>query len=153
MVMRRGIRQGITGEKKYLQYILSVTVLLTFGFSDSLTSIRMMNTQGLYSEANPIVFIIYGTLGFWGVIMFKLACAIALIGLIYALQNSIHNMYWKANAGLVSISLLGFIGTMTNLGVIAGVSENPLLILAYIMIAVFLLNIGHCLDKDQRVFG
>lgn len=133
-----------------LQHILSTVALLTYGFTDSLTSAIMMELRGPYIEANSFISLIYMTQGFWGVVAFKLWAMSVFIVIIYCIQHYYGGkVYWKINGVLISISIFGILSTVANMKAIEGIPiiDPSMAILLYVIMVICSIYIGDYIDN------
>lgn len=134
------------------QGILCLLVFLTWGLGDALTSIYMVEQQGLMYEGNIIVrYIIayYGTSTF-----FMLKTGFTLLILLTPFILKEENTYWMINGYLFSFIIGGGIAMILNM---QAAMNQPLLILPqhnimiYISSLLIMTNIGEFIDTVTHI--
>ncbi len=132
-----------------LQGALCLFVFLTWGLGDALTSIYMIEQQGLMQEGNQIVRLVITYYGASGFIMLKVWFTLLVICVPFLVQRH-EESYWMVNGYLVSFIVGGTLAIILNMQ--AAVNEPLFLmpqhvILIYICSILILTNVGEVIDK------
>jgi len=133
------------------QGALFLLALLTYGFGDALTSIMMIERQGLMREGNAIVRYIISYYGIANFIEIKIwfTILILLVPLILFSKKK-EPIYWMINGYLASFFILGTLAMILNLQAAANVPlflQPQHVILIFISLILILTNIGEIIDK------
>ncbi|VVB86803.1 Uncharacterised protein [uncultured archaeon] len=132
-----------------LQGTLCLLVFLTWGLGDVITSLYMIEQQGLMQEGNQIVRLVITYYGASGFIMLKLWFTLLVIFVPFLVQGK-EQSYWMINGYLVSFIIGGTLATILNM---QAAHNEPLLlmpqqvILVYISSILILTNVGEFIDK------
>ncbi len=132
-----------------LQGALCLLVFLIWGIGDSLTSIYLIEHQGLMHEGNQIVRLVIAYYGASSFIMLKIWFTLLVICVPFIVQRH-EESYWMINGYLVSFIVGGTLAVILNMQ--AAVNE-PLLflpqhvILIYISSLLILTNVGEVIDR------
>lgn len=132
-----------------LQGALCLFVFLIWGLGDALTSIYMIEQQGLMQEGNAIVRLVITYYGASGFIMLKVWFTLLVICVPFLVQRH-EESYWMINGYLASFIVGGTLAIILNIQ--AAINE-PLLILPqhviliYISSILILTNIGEVIDR------
>ncbi len=130
------------------QGLLCFLVFLTWGLGDALTSVYMVEQQGLMQEGNIIVRSIIADYGASTFVMFKFWFTLLIIFTPFILKQE--NSYWMVNGYLVSFVIGGVLAMILNM---QAALNQPLLIqplhviFIYISSLLILINIGEMIDK------
>lgn len=132
-----------------LQGALCLLVFLTWGLGDALTSLYMVEQQGLMQEGNQIVRFIISYYGASSFIMLKIWFTLLVICVPFIVQRN-EQSYWMINGYLVSFIIGGTLAIILNMQ--AAVNEPLLLlpqhvILIYISSILILANVGELIDR------
>lgn len=132
-----------------LQGALCLLVFLTWGLGDALTSLYMVEQQGLMQEGNQIVRFIISYYGASSFLLFKLWFTLMVIFVPFRVQKN-EQSYWMINGYLVSFIIGGTLAIILNM---QAADNEPLLllpqhvILIYISSILILTNVGEVIDK------
>jgi hypothetical protein len=130
------------------QGMLCLLVFLIWGLGDALTSVYMVEQQGLMQEGNIIVRSIIAYYGASTFVMFKLWFTLIILFTPFILKRE--DDYWMINGYLTSFVIGGVLAMILNM---QAAMNQPLLILPqnviliYISSILILTNIGEAIDK------
>lgn len=132
-----------------LQGALCLLVFLTWGLGDVMTSLYMIEQQGLMQEGNQIVRLVISYYGTSGFIMLKLWFTLLVILVPFFVTRE-ERSYWMINGYLVSFIIGGTLAMILNM---QAANNEPLLlmpqqvILVYASSILILTNAGEFIDK------
>lgn len=133
-----------------LQGALYLMVLLTWGFGDAITSLWMIEQQGLMREGNLIARYIISYYGASNFIMIKVSFTLMVLFFALQLQVTSHRpVYWMINGYLFSFIVGGTLAMILNIQAAMNVALIILpqqVILLYISLVLILTNIGEVID-------
>lgn len=133
-----------------LQHVLYIMAFLTFGIGDGITAAWMMESEGPYMEANPIIRDLFITLGPGGMVAVKIWVTFMMLLATQVLQiRSRENIYWTINGFLIAHIGAGLIGIKANLSATGnGVyTDGSNLVFAYLALVLILTELGSFIDK------
>ncbi len=127
---------------------------LTFGVGDTLSSIWMIQHQGILRETNPIlrfIFLNFGMSNYWFI---KIWLTIVILFMIFLIQSkSEEPLYWTVNGCLISLIISGILAMVLNIRAERNealfLSAGEVILLFSVMVYLFT-SIGEEIDKRTR---
>ncbi len=134
-----------------LQGALFLLAFLTFGIGDTLSSIMMIEQQGVMGEANPLIRYIIFNYGTSEYIVIKISFTIVILFVPFLILDE--SAYWMISGYLVSFIVAGILGTVLNIQ--AAKNEqlffSPEQVIFLFLISVLVLTgIGEEIDKRKH---
>lgn len=134
-----------------LQGLLYLMAFLTFGLGDTLSSLWMIQHQGILRETNPILRYILLNFGVSNYCLFKMWLTLLILLIIFLIQvRSKEPIYWTVNGCLILLIIFGILAIILNIK--AGKNEAVFLsagevIFLFLVMLYLLTNIGEKIDK------
>ena len=134
-----------------LQGLLYLMAFLTFGLGDTLSSLWMIQHQGILRETNPIlryILLNFSVSNYW---LIKIWLTLVILLMIFWIQvRSKEPIYWTVNGCLISLIISGLLTMVLNIQ--AGRNEALFLsagdVIFFFLIMVYILtSIGEEIDR------
>jgi len=134
--------------KLNLQRILFLLSFLSFGVTDGLSAVYMIDKRGLAGEANPLIRFMYASSGSNGVIGIKIWLVLIILSFVRNISKGKEN-YWMINGFLFALFVCGVMATGANLMAARGLEppDARTIIATYLFLVVLLTMIGDAMDK------